>query len=283
MTPFSINPAGILLALGAALAWGSGDFSGGRAVGRSSSLHVLAISAFAGLAGLIIATLIAREGLPSANGILWSVWGGMSSAVGMSALYRALSIGPAAIVAPSSAVVGAILPVIYGVLSTGLPPYSRLVGFALALAGIWLVSTGETAGKGSARTSFWLACLAGLGFGSFYIALGLVDSDKIFSPLVIFRCTTLVSAFVLIRATRQPLPKLLLNPMAWLAGALDVGGNLFYVFAKLYTPFEIVAVLGSMYPAVTVMLSAVFLRERVLRAQWVGVGVCLAAVMLITA
>lgn len=281
--PLSINPAGILLALGAALAWGSGDFSGGRAAGRASSLHVLAISAFAGLVGLIIVAVAVREGLPSTHGILWSVWGGLSSAVGMSALYRALSLGPAAIVAPTSAVVGAILPVIYGVFSSGLPPYSRLAGFALALAGIWLVSAGGAAGKGAARTSFWLACLAGLGFGSFYISLGLVDSDKILTPLVIFRCTTLVSSFILIRAANLPMPKMLSNPMAWLAGALDVAGNLFYVFAKLHTPFEIVAVLGSMYPAVTVFLSAVFLRERVLRGQWIGVGVCLAAVMLISA
>ncbi len=282
--PSSVSFLGILLSLIAALSWGSGDYAGGRASLRSSVYQVLALSAFSGLVLLIVASLIWRESFPSTRGIVYAVLGGAASAGGIAALYKGLSIGPAALVAPTSAVIAAALPVLYGMIFSGMPPVLRLVGFGLALVGIWLVSSSAPQHQeGSTRKSFLLACLAGSGFGLFFIALGLMDSGKIFTPLIIFRCMTLTVGLLLVRANRQPLPPLTSNPAALLAGALDVGGNLFYILAKQYTPFEVVAVISSLYPAATVLLAAVLLREKVLRFQWVGVGVCLAAIAMISA
>lgn len=273
---------GVFFALTSAVVWGSGDFTGGYATRRSSQYHVLAVSAFSGLVVLIAAAFLWRESFSSLRGILWAGLGGFSGALGIAALYRALSLGHAASIAPTTGVIGAALPVIYGALTEGPPAPTRLVGFGLAFAGIWLVSTGSSGGSRVTRQGFILACLAGLGFGGFFIFLGLVDKGKIFTPLIIARCLTFLTGLLLIWLNRLPFPSLTANPPALLAGLLDAGGNLFYILAKQYTRLDIAAVLASLYPASTVLLASIILKEKVSRAQWLGVAICLAAIALIT-
>ncbi len=275
------NILGIVLALISAAVWGGGDFTGGYASRRSSPFHVLALAALSGLLILIVAALLGRETFPSARGILLAALGGISGALGIAAFYRALSMGHVAIVAPTTGVISAVLPVVFGIFTQGLPAPTRLVGFGLALAGIWLVSAASSsAGRVSSR-GFVLACLAGVGFGGFLIFLGVVDPGKIFTPLIVSRCMTLCIGLLLIRLNRMPLPALTSNPAALLAGVLDAGGNLFYIMARQYTRLDIAAVLSSLYPASTVLLAGIILKEKVSFRQGIGVVVCLAAILLI--
>ena len=113
------NMLGIILALVAAVLWGSGDFSGGFATRKANPFQVLALSAIAGMVVLAVAALFAQESLPSGMGILWSLLAGLSGAVGITSLYTALSRGNAAAVAPISAVLGAALPVGFTFLTRG--------------------------------------------------------------------------------------------------------------------------------------------------------------------
>ena len=211
---------------------------------------------------------------------------GVSGAVGIAMLYRGLSTGHAASVAPTAGVISAALPVIYGAVAHGLPGAARLVGFGLALGGIWLVSAGARAAGGPAGRrfplEFWLACAAGVGFGLFFIFLGLVETNVVFTPLILTRSLTLLTGLVMMRFYRLPLPPLAGNPPALLAGLLDAGGNLLYIIANQYTRLDIAAVLASLYPAATVLLSALVLKEKVSLRQGVGVATCLAAIVLIT-
>ncbi len=276
------NLLGIIFALTSAIVWGSGDFAGGYATRRNSQFQVLAVSAFSGLVILIVAGFLWRETFPSARGMLWAMLGGISGALGIAAFYRALSMGHNASIAPTSAVIGAALPVVFSSFTEGLPAFTRLLGFGLAFAGIWLVSTASNSQGGVTRQGFLLACLAGLGFGGFFIFLGQVDRGKIFTPLVIARCLTLCTGLILIRLKRLPLLSLTSNPPALLAGVLDAGGNLFYVLARQFTRLDIAAVLSSLYPASTVLLASLILKEKGSRSQWVGVLICLAAIILIT-
>lgn len=276
------NFFGGLYALLSAVVWGAGDFTGGFATRRGSQYYVLAVSAFSGLVVLVIAAAVLRETFPSLRGILWAMLSGAAGALGIAALYRALSMGHAASVAPTSAVISAALPVIYGIFSAGLPSAARLTGFGLALGGIWIVSGAISSDGRASRQEILLACAAGLGFGSFFIFLGLVDPGKIFTPLIIARCLTLVMGLLLLRLSRQPFEPLFSNPYALLAGILDAGGNLFFILAKQFARIDTVSVLASLYPASTVILASLILKEKVSLSRWLGVGVCLAAIVLIT-
>jgi drug/metabolite transporter (DMT)-like permease len=275
------NILGIVLALISAAVWGAGDFTGGYASRRNSSFHVLVLAALSGLLTLIAAAVIWREAFPSASGMLWAALGGISGALGIAAFYTALSMEQVAIVAPTTGVISAALPVVFGIFTLGLPASTKLIGFALALAGIWLVSaaTGPE-GRLSSR-GFVLACLAGVGFGGFLTFLGLVDPGKIFTPLIVSRSMTLCIGLLLTKLKRMSLPTLTSSPLALLAGALDAGGNLFYILARQFTRLDIAALLSSLYPASTVLLAGIILKEKVSLRQGIGIMVCLAAILLI--
>jgi drug/metabolite transporter (DMT)-like permease len=274
---------GILFALTSALAWGGGDFCGGVAARRNNLYQVLATAALSGLGLLLSLMLLRGEVFPLPTGVLWAALAGASGAVGMAALYRALALGHAASVAPTSAVIGAALPVVFAGLVEGLPGPARLAGFGLAFAGIWLVSRADAAATGISRQGFLLACLAGAGFGGFFILIAQVERGLVFSPLVVSRCLTLCTALLLLRVNRLPWVSPASHPYALIAGMLDAGGNMFYVLARQFTRLDAAAVLSSLFPAATVILACVIWRERVTRKQWLGLALCLAAIAFIIA
>ena len=273
---------GIICALIAAAIWGSGDFSGGQAARRSTLFQVLALSSLSGVAILLACAIIWHESFPSTQGLIFAALAGVAGSIGLTVLYHALSQGYTAIVAPVSAVIGAALPVGFGMLSHGLPASSRLVGFMLAFAGIWLVSQTALPGGAVSRRAFLQGCLAGAGFGGFFILIAQTDAATVFTPLVVARSVYFGIALLLLRINRQTLPRLTANPIALLAGVLDATGNVFYLLARQFTSLEVAAVLSSLYPAVTVLLARQLLKEKVTRTQWLGLVVCLAATMLIT-
>ena len=242
----------------------------------------LALAALSGIAILLVAAALRGESLPSPASALWAMLAGVSGGLGLAALYRGLARGHAASVAPTAAVVGAVLPVAFSGLVEGLPGRTRLVGFALAFLGIWLVSQTIRQDIEVSRTSFALACLAGAGFGGFFIFIAQVERGLVFTPLIVTRCITLCVALVLLRIRRLPWGPLTPNPTALVAGVLDAGGNVFYLLAKQATRLDVAAVLSSLYPASTVLLSCILLKEKVTRTQWLGVAVCLAAIVFIT-
>jgi len=81
---------------------------------------------------------------------------------------------------------------------------------------------------------------------------------------------------------QEVLPKKEVLPLVLLAGTLDVAGNVFYVLATHAGRLDVAAVLSSLYPAVTVLLAAILLKERVTRLQAVGILVAVVAIPLIS-
>lgn len=273
---------GVLFALTAAAVWGSGDFSGGLATRRHGSFQVLTLSSLTGIVILVVGALLWRETMPSGESILWAVLAGGAGAVGIASLYRALSLEQAATVAPLTAVISAALPVLFGVFTEGLLAPAQMLGIVLAFAGIWLVSQPAQVELALSQRGLVLACLAGLGFGCFFVLIAQVEDGKVFTPLVIARLVSLAAAMVMVRLRRLSFITPAANPVAILAGVLDAGGNIFFLLAQQFTRLDIAAVLASLYPASTVILAALLLQEKISRNQWIGVVICLGAVVLIS-
>ena len=230
---------------------------------------------------MLLLALGRAEPLPSAPDVIWGALSGLLGLIGVGFLFRGFATGRMGIVAPVSAVLAAAIPVLFNALSEGLPGALRLVGFAVALAGIWLLARPEK--QRSRPGGLGMAIMAGLGFGGFFIALDQVSETAVFWPLVAGRVAACAVMAAILILRRQPLglrqfPLRLLI----LAGILDVAGNLFFLLAVQSGRLDITAVLGSLYPAVTATLAWLILKESMTRFQVIGVCAAILAIVLIT-
>lgn len=303
--------AAIVLALSAALSWGSGDFAGGFAARRLNQFQVLFLTALSSLLMLVLAGLVAQESLPSLHSLIFAALAGISGAFGLASLYRGLSIGNAALVAPVTGVIAAIIPVLTGLALEGIPGVVQFIGITLALLGIWMVTRfsaeehipedpAKNPGGGNASTvlaggenasfSPWhlrhsapgLAILAGIGFGGFLALIAQVEQEQVFVPLIVAKTASVLFAMGVVWSRKQSLPKPNRSPVALLSGVLDAGGNMFYLFATQFTRLDTAAILASFYPVATVLLSNIILKERVSSQQWIGILFCIGAIMLLS-
>ena len=158
----------------------------------------------------------------------------------------------------------------------------QVVGFVLAFIGIWLVSRSTQVEGKKTISQLGLAFLAGAGFGGYFIFIGQVESSGVFIPLLIARGVMFLSALLILAFKRLPLPSFRGNPIAPLAGVLDAAGNVFFLLAISYSRLDFAVVISSLYPAVTVLLAAFLLKEKVGMWQKAGVVLCLAAIFLIS-
>lgn len=270
-----------LFGLAASLSWGSGDFSGGLATRRANVFTIVVVAHAIGLALLIALALAWSEPFPTALDMVWGGAAGLAGAVGLVSFYQALAVGRMGINAPITAVLAAALPVLFSVFFQGVPGLLQLAGFALALIAVWLISRPERA-RGRPE-GVGLALLAGLGFGSFFILISQASSTAIFWPLAAARLSSFLFMLSLLLIRRQKLlPKLSAFPLVLLAGTLDVAGNAFFVLATHSGRLDVAAILSSLYPAATVLLAGIILKERVTRLQALGIFVALIAIPLIS-
>lgn len=274
---------GLLLALVSAASWGGGDFAGGLATRRGNVFSVLVVAALSGFVLLLLGVLVVGEALPDRWSMVWAAASGASGGLGIAALYRALAIGRAATVAPSAAVTGAVLPLIVASATAGFPAPLQQVGFVIAIVAIWLSSRGPSDDGRPARRGLPLAMIAGVFFGGFFVFLGRVAEGPVLAPIAIARFATLVVAVIAAGVTRSgKLPRRSLI-LACLAGLLDTGGNACYLISTQFTRLDVAAVMASIYPAVTVLLSRFFIKEKISKAQWIGIAGALTAIALIAA
>jgi drug/metabolite transporter (DMT)-like permease len=275
-----------LYGLAAALCWGSGDFSGGLASRRASASSVVVAGYTLGFLMLAALAVITREPFPRPADLLWGSLAGIAGVLGLLAFYTALAQGKMGLAAPVSAVLTAALPVLFSAFTVGLPSVLQLGGFAIALVAITLISQPDpsSTAKSLHSRSIGLAMLAGFGFGCFFILISRVSPNTTFGSLAVARLASVVVllALLLVRRQRIAFP-LNLTPLLVLAGILDAAGNTFFVLAAHTGRLDVAAVLASLYPASTVLLAALLLRERVQRLQAVGIVLVLIAIPMISA
>ncbi|MFI7448982.1 EamA family transporter [Nonomuraea sp. NPDC049714] len=271
----------VILATACAVVYGTADFFGGLATRRSRVLAVVALSQLAGLA-LILVLLPALPGLFSGGALAWGLGAGLSGAAGLVLFYRALARGVMSVVAPTTAVTSAALPVMYGLARGERPAPLALAGVVLALGSVLLVSQDRTTGGGGSKGSVVTALAAGAGFGGFFILLDIAPDGAGLWPLVGARVSSIMLVVGLALATRRALrPSAGSMPIILAAGVLDMVANVLYLLAKQQGLLSLVVVLVSLYPASTLLLARQVLGERLHAIQVTGVACALGAVALI--
>lgn len=280
----------VIIGIGSALIFGSADFLGGLAAKRMSSVLATAIAALVGLVVLLIALPIIG-GRWSVEAVALGAASGVSGAIAIGLLYACLAIGPMSILSPLTAVVSAIVP-----LTVGLVGGERLgpIGYiALGLAFVAIVLVGFVPERGAVRPSLrgvLMAIGSGIAIGAFLIIIDRTPDDSGIIPLVVNRATnatimfTIVGVLALI-AWRSRNGEADPNRGAWQAGLkfaiacgiIDAIANAGLLLGVRLGELSVMAVLTALYPAGTIILAAIVLKERIAALQYVGLALAVIA------
>jgi len=308
-----------VLAMLASVVWGSSDFVGGLVSRRVRPLVVVGFAHVIAVATLV--PIAAATGAFASNTgyLVWAAAAGAVGLVGLLSYYAALSTGTMGIVAPIAGA-GAVVPVIVGLASGDTPSTWQYVGIAAAVGGVVLASGPELSGGGAGgRRPLALAAVAAVAFGLVYT---LIDKGSEHSVLMTLLAMRVVSVAIVASLAGRAVARGRSSPVAgaqqksalqqaagvqrpfgahlgaqfasiwpgWpmlgviaLVGWSDAGANGLYGLASRHGLVSVVAVLASLYPAVTVLLARIFDDERMRRIQAVGVVLALCGVVLLAA
>jgi drug/metabolite transporter (DMT)-like permease len=271
-----------LLALLSSISFGAADFLGGLATRRTNRvLAVVVLSQVTGMALVVIALALTGGELQEPD-ILWAAGAGIVGALGLVLLYRGLSIGTMSVVAPLSAVMTALVPVGWGLLSGERPSAPALAAVPIAIVAIALVS--GAAGGGAHRGPGVVEGIgAGVGFGAFFILIAQTESAELWTLTFARIASISVLSLIAVSSGAGLRPG---RGAGWLiagAGAIDMAANLLFLLAERRGLLTLVSVITALYPATTVLLARVVLRERLSRPQLIGLGLAAVGVAMIAA
>ena len=270
----------VVFGLAAAVAWGAGDFGGGLASRRVPVYGVVLVSQAAGGAICLALALILGESFPTGKDLLVCIIAGLVGGFGITMLYRGLAIGRMGIVAPVTGVLAAVIPVIAGFVTQGIPPPLVLVGIVLAVVAVVLVS--RVADETGGRDGLTEALVGGTAIGFFGVAIAQLSPGDLFADLTTIRLVQGALVVLIALATRSAWrPGALVLPLIAI-GLLDTTGNALYLAAVQTGQLAIASVLSAMYPVATVILAAAVLREPITRDHTIGIGLAAAAIALIS-
>ena len=278
----------VVIGLASALVYGTADFFGGLAAKRLGAVLATAIAAGVGLL-LILALLPIVGGEWSSEALQLGALSGLTGAVAIGLLYACLAIGPMSILSPLTAVVSAIVPMAVG-LARG-EAVGVLGGVALAIALVAVVLVGFVPERGAVRPSprgVLMAVGSGAAIGAFLVILDAAPDDSGLVPLVANRgvnsavmfALALVMVLAARRRGRSPRPRADLVAgirLALICGVFDALANLGLLWGVRIGDLSVIAVLTALYPAGTIILARVVLKERIATVQYLGLALAIAA------
>lgn len=286
----------VFVGVTAALVYGSADFLGGTASKRISPIRVTAIGAISGLI-ILFAAQIFVGGRWSWEALLLGGISGVTGAIAIVLLYACLAIGPMSILSPLTALVSAFVPLMAGVLRGERLTMIGYVAIGIALVAVVLV--GFVKEEGAVRPSLkalLMAVASGAMIGVFLILIDLTPDDSGLVPLIANRAVNSVVMFTVIgilllwmRRRPQPTPAagapIGMLSRGWrtgfwiaaAAGVVDASANALLMLGLRLGELSVISVLTALYPAGTIILAAVVLRERVAPVQVAGLALALIA------
>ncbi|HND49306.1 MAG TPA: GRP family sugar transporter [Anaerolineales bacterium] len=276
----------IILGLLSALSWGAGDFTGGLAARKVGAYRSVFYAEVIGVIFLFTVLLFTNEPLPDTRAQIFAILAGVFGTLGLMLLYHSMTLGLMSIAAPVSALLAAVLPVLVGVFTEGLPDVLTVIGFGFALLAVWLVSQSEGGVKDilSHLSDLKLPLLAGIGFGFYFVLMHQATRNGGAIWHMVFSRSggmMLIIAYLLVTRSSWKID-LSAIPVISLNGILDLGGNFFFILAGQAGRLDVASVLSSLFPGATVLLAWIFLKERLNRNQWIGVVCALIAIVLMT-
>jgi drug/metabolite transporter (DMT)-like permease len=274
----------ILFGLASALTWGAADFGGGLASKKSSPYAVVFWGDLVGMCAAGLLAIWLHAPLPSLRSIGFIVLSSFCGAIGIIMLYRALADGKMSIAAPVSALMAAVIPVVIGFITAGLPAWLTIAGVGMGLLAIWLVARTEHEGRVRIHwADVRLPLLAGVLFGLFFVFMHEATLESVLWPAVGLRFFSAILLAILARFMRTSLavPREQWGLIVFI-GIFDMAGNVFYSLSALTGRMDIASVIGSLYPGSTVALAWLVLKEKISLSQWLGIAAALIAIVLIS-
>jgi drug/metabolite transporter (DMT)-like permease len=272
----------IVLSLVSALAYGVSDFLGGIFSKRVSPWQIAVVGQTSSGVFALLAALVVG-GSPTTHDLAFGALAGVGGGFGVAFLYRGLSTARMGVVAPLSAIGTALIPVAVGVATGDRPSTTVVIGIVLAFPAIALISRVADS-DASHRGGVLDGSLAGVGFGLLFVSFGQIGDQAGLLPLAVGQAASVASVVATATALRHAwLPR---SRQAWSAvvmGPLSVIAQGAFIYAAHHGLLSVVSVISSLYPAGTVLLAAVVLREKILRWQAVGLVTAAAAVALVAA
>lgn len=274
-----------VLALASALIIGGSDFGGGLATRHDSTFRVTAVAQICGgVTALGLALVVGADEVVRVD-VVAGIVAGLSGTFSFVCFYRALSLGVMSVVAPTTAVIGASIPAVVGVVRGEEVGALTGIGLVVAVLAIVLVTRddGDHHGRTTPRLALILAVTAGVGFSLFFIALAETHDEAGMWPLVVARLVSVpVVGVIAWQATGRVTPAVpVAGRLAVFTGVTEMIANALLLVALRRDEIAIASVFGSLYPVSTVVLAWLFLRERVSRSQLGGVALALGALALV--
>ncbi len=223
--------------------------------------------------------------VPGQFGVSALVWGSIAGVAGLGGivlLYQGLSTGAMAIVAPTTAVTSAVIPIVGGLLLGERPGAVPLIGAFCAVVAIGLVSSGPASGHARVDAKvIGLALTSGAMFGMFFLLLARAGDEAGMWPLAAARVAALPLGLFLLKTMGGTLrlPRRIL-PLTITAGVLDLSANGLYLIAVYQGEISVLAPIAALYPASTVLLALLVHKEKLVPLQMVGLGLAGAALVL---
>jgi len=284
-----VNPSGSAAGFGllSAASWGGSDFIGGLGARRAPVFLIVVSGHFVTLIALLAVCLGGHFPLPGRHDLLFSAAGGFEGALALALFYRALAIGAMGLTAALTGLLTALVPVLFSLVQEGLPKLPGILGLAMGLAAIWLITHApdgdDAAGRqGTPGIALLLGALAGLGFGTQLVLFKLAAGGDILWIMTSARAAGVTAMLLVILFARPARPWRGFWRYGVLAGAFDTLGNLLYIQTTRFGRLDVAAMICSLYPAGTILLAGLVLRERPTARQFAGIGLALAAVVLLS-
>jgi drug/metabolite transporter (DMT)-like permease len=270
----------------AVVLWGASDFAGGLGSRKANAFVLTAFSHVCAMALMLGVALAQHEALPDRVSMVWALIAGGIGGFSLAVFYGALASGRMGLTAPIAALLGAAIPTLVDIGLEGSPSRWSIGGFVLAIVAIWLIARPEPQGENDQSghpKGVAIAALSGVGFAGFYLCIHQATGSPAWVA-AISRTGSFATTAVAVVATRAPMQLDARRAVLGMgAGFLDITATALFIYASQRGRLDEAVVITSLYPAVTVLLARIVLREHFSRWKFVGLLAALASVPLIAA